>query len=334
MIHTKWSETETTHNGEREGILRCIGNTPLIRLQRLLPGIPQRIYAKLEMFNPGGSIKDRTAYNILLGAIESGQIGKDTCIVESTSGNMGIALARLCHYYGLQLILVTDPHLNRSAEKLLRVFNAQIVKVDQHDGHGGYLKMRLEKVKELLDRMPNAFWPDQYHNVASPEAHLKTYREILEQMQAAPDYLFIPTSTCGTLRGFAEAIVANKTATKIVAVDAVGSVIFGDQPGPRLIPGMGANRPSFFLKRDQVQDVVHVSDYESVKGCRDLLFRESILAGGSSGAVIRAIEKSLPQLPGNTSLVAILPDSGERYLETIYADEWVKEKFRELPDEN
>lgn len=330
MIETACLDDSPAQIREYDGILRCIGKTPLTRLKRLFPESPQKIYGKLELFNPGGSIKDRIAYNIVREAIEAGKITKDTCLIESTSGNMGIALARLCHYFGLKLILVTDPHLNKAAEKILRVFNAQIIKVEQHDGYGGYLNTRLAKVQELMQEIPNCFWPDQYHNFASPQAHIKTYQEILDELQEAPDYIFIPTSTCGTLRGFADAIATKGTSTKIIAVDAVGSVIFGDEPRLRLIPGMGANRPSFFLKKEQIFDVVHIADAESVIGCRDLLCRESILAGGSSGAVVKAIEKTIQSIPDHATIVALIPDSGERYLETIYSDEWVIEKFGEI----
>jgi N-(2-amino-2-carboxyethyl)-L-glutamate synthase len=308
-------------------LLDCIGNTPLVSLKRLFSSAPIQLYGKMEMFNPGGSIKDRTALNIISKAIESGEINSNTTIIESTSGNMGIGLARICHYYGLRLMLVTDPHINPLTEKILKTFQAEIVKVDREDGMGGYLKSRLEKVEELLSSESNSFCPDQYHNFNSPLAHVSTYREIFESLGKAPDYIFIATSTCGTLRGFAEAAAARNEFPKLIAVDAEGSVVFGREPSVRIIPGMGASRPSDFLIMDQVADVVHISDRDCIEGCRKLLNHESILAGGSSGAIVMALEKMLPTIPANSTVVALFPDSGERYMDTIFSDSWVEEKF-------
>lgn len=316
-----------SHKKTPSGILDCIGKTPLVLLKRLFSSTSIQLYGKMEMFNPGGSIKDRTALNIISKAIESGEINGYTTIIESTSGNMGIGLARICHYYGLRLILVTDPHINPLTEKILRTFQAEIVKVDREDGMGGYLQSRLEKVEELLSFESNSFCPDQYHNFNSPLAHVATYREISESLGKAPDYIFIATSTCGTLRGFAEAAAKRNEFPKLIAVDAEGSVVFGREPSVRIIPGMGASRPSDFLVMDQVADVVHISDRECIEGCRILLNQESILAGGSSGAIVMALEKMLPTIPANSTVVALFPDSGERYMDTIFSDTWVEEKF-------
>lgn len=309
------------------GIIDCVGNTPLVRLSRVFPGSKIQLYGKLEMFNPGGSIKDRTALNIISHAIDKKVVDSATTIIESTSGNMGIGLARTCHYLGIRLILVTDPHLNALTEKILKTFKAEIVTVDQHDGNGGYLNTRLARVKELLAEIPNSFWPDQYHNMDNPWAHEQTFLEVSDALCRAPDYFFVATSTCGTLRGIADAVEKYQTKTKIIAVDAKGSIIFGSSPSARLIPGMGASRRSSFLKTEQVHDIVHVSDKESVDGCHKLLHSESMLAGGSSGAIIKAIEKRLPQFAEDAVVVGLFPDNGERYLDTIYSDDWVAKHF-------
>lgn len=309
------------------GILGCIGGTPLVRLNRIFSGSNIHFYGKLEMFNPGGSIKDRTALNIIRHALVNGVINKDSTIIESTSGNMGIGLARICHFFGLRLILVTDPHINSLTVSILKAFNAKIITVNEHDGKGGYLNTRLSKVQQLLDEIPISFWPDQYHNMHNPSSHEQTFLEILETLGKAPDFIFVSTSTCGTLRGLGDAIAKHNAHTKIVAVDAVGSVIFGDKPNKRIIPGMGAGRPSSFLDIKQVENVVLIADSESVQGCLHLLETESILAGGSSGAVVKAVEKKLLEIPENSTVVAILADNGERYLETIYSKDWVGEHF-------
>ncbi len=314
----------TQIKNQKNDILSCIGNTPLVRFNNLFLGLDSTVYGKLEMLNPGGSIKDRTAYNIIRHAMNLGKINANSVIIESTSGNMGIGLARICHFYGLKLFLVTDPHINPLAEKILRTFHAEIVKVTTDDGTGGYLNSRLKKVEELLQAIPNSFWPDQYHNMDNPAAHEQTFKEIVEDLGTAPDYLFIPTSTCGTLRGFADAIQQMGAQTRIVAVDSEGSLIFKDKPSPRLIPGMGASRKSHFLLQDQVHDVVHVSDADCVTGCHQLLAQESILAGGSSGAVVKAIASYQQNFLSGQQVVAIIPDNGERYLDTIYSTEWLE----------
>lgn len=310
------------------GILSCIGNTPLVRLARLFHHTPTAIYGKLEMFNPGGSIKDRTAYNILKNALDAGRIHPGTTVIESTSGNMGIGLARVCHFLGLKLILVTDPHINEMTVSILKTFNAEVVTVHEHDGKGGYLSTRLEKVQQLLTEIPNSFWPDQYHNMDNPLAHDETYAEIVAALGRDPDYMFVSTSTCGTLRGLGDAIAKRNARTKLIAVDAQGSVIFGDEPQNRIIPGMGASRLSDFLIHQQVDSVVLISDRETVEGCHQLLKTESILAGGSSGAIVKAMEKTLPQMPKGATVVAIFADNGERYLKTIYSEAWIQEQFK------
>lgn len=310
-----------------DNILACIGNTPLVKMDKLFPDLPMTIFGKLEMLNPGGSIKDRSARHILDCAMAAGLVNKNSVIIESTSGNMGIGLARICHYHGLKLILVTDPHINPLAEKILNTFQAQIVKVDKHDGKGGYLNSRLEKVAELLRDTPNSFWPDQYHNADNPAAHRQTFLEIVQSLGAGPDYLFVPTSTCGTLRGFADAIAEQHAMTKLIAVDAEGSLIFQDKAKPRMIPGMGASRKSHFLDQAQIHDVVHVSDKECIAGCKHLLDTESILAGGSSGAVVMAIKKFSASMEDDATIVALIPDNGERYLDSVYSEEWIQKHF-------
>lgn len=312
-----------------KNILACIGNTPLVKLSRLFTTSSIHLYAKLEMFNPGGSIKDRTAYNILNRAFEQKLIDSHTVIIESTSGNMGIGLAQICHYFGLKLILVTDPYINPMAEDILRTYGANLIKVDVKDDLGSYLMTRLAKVQSLLTEIPNSYWPNQYSNIENPRSHEQTYLEIMEAMEGRePDYIFIATSTCGTIRGFADAIKKYNSSTRIVAVDAVGSVIFCDAPQKRTIPGMGASRKSEFISKEQVDRVIHINDKKCVEGCHLLLQSESILAGGSSGAVIKAIESCLNDFPKNAHIVAILADRGERYLQTVYNPTWISENIK------
>lgn len=307
------------------GIIQTVGDTPLVQFSRVFDAYPFDFYGKLESFNPGGSIKDRVAVHLIKEAIHDGKIGPHTTIIESTSGNMGIGLAQACHYYGLKLMLVTDPHINKPAAKLLETYGAKLITVQEQDGTGGYLKTRLRKVRELIRDIPNSFWPDQYRNHSVTAVHVQTWSEIVRSLGCPPDYIFVPTSTCGTLMGLANAISENGHTTRIIAVDARGSVVFGDKPAIRRIPGIGSSRKSDFLDVDRLSNVVHVSDHQAVSGCRLLLAKESVLAGGSSGAVIHAISRYAPHFNSSTRVVGILPDRGERYLDTVYSDEWVSQ---------
>lgn len=314
-----------------ENILSTIGNTPLIRLKRLLGDAPFRLFAKLEGFNPGGSVKDRAARCIVEDAFAEGKIGPGTTIIESSSGNMGIGLAQICRYLGLRFICVIDPKTTNQNINILRAYGADIDYVSNPDPvTGEFLQARISRVKALLDSIPDSFWPDQYSNLSNAKAHRQTMREIVTALDGKIDYLFCATSTCGTLRGCAEYVRENNLSIKIFAVDAVGSVIFGDKPAKRLIPGHGAAvRPNLF-QPSLAEECIHVTDLNCIAGCRLLVKRESILAGGSSGAVISAVESARKRIPYDATCAVILPDRGERYLDTIYSDSWVREHFGEV----
>jgi cysteine synthase A len=318
---------------KRNGILSAIGNTPLIRLERFFSDNRVQLFAKLEALNPGGSMKDRPAIMIIRHALETGAIGPDTVVIESSSGNMGIGLAQACSYFGLRFICVTDPKTTMQNRSLLKAYGAEVEVVGSGDrATCDYLEARLDHVRMLLRTLENSFWPDQYANQYNALAHHETMAEIVADLGHEPDYLFCAVSTCGTLRGCAEYSAAQQLKTKIFAVDAVGSVIFGGPKTKRLIPGHGAAiRPALF--RDGLaQDHVYVSDKDCVIGCRRLAKREAILSGGSSGAVLMAIAKVKDRMPANSSCVAILADRGERYLDTIYSDEWVEHQFGDCLD--
>lgn len=313
-----------------ENVLSAVGRTPLVALNRLYPQSTARVYGKLEALNPGGSIKDRTAATILQHALRTGKLTPGRTVIESSSGNMAIGLAQACRYMGLHFIAVVDPNANEQAVRILEAYGARIERVAEPDATGGYLNARIRRVEALLETIPGSYWPNQYTNPLNPQAHLETMHEILEALGTL-DYLFAATSTCGTIMGCAEYVRARGLPTQIVAVDAVGSVLFGTPPARRLIPGHGAGRPSRLLDPALVDHLLHISDAECVAGCRRLLDREAILAGGSSGALVAALGKMLPLLPPDASCALILCDRGERYLDTIYSDAWVEQHFGALP---
>lgn len=312
------------------GILSIVGNTPLVKLIKMFKDTNIQVFAKLESLNPGGSVKDRPALNIIRHGIEMGQIGPDTVVIESSSGNMGIGLAQACSFYGLRFICVVDAKTTIQNLRLLKVYGAEVDVVSQPDPvTGEYLQARIKRVEQLYEEMEDGFWPNQYANTHNAESHHRTMREIIEELPRL-DYLFCATSTCGTLRGCAEYIMERYLDTKIIAVDAIGSVIFGSKKAKRLIPGHGAALTPRLFDPSLADRCIHVSDLDCVVGCRRLVKEEAILAGGSSGAVLMALEQIKDELPANSICAVIFPDRGERYLDTIYSDKWVQEHFGDV----
>lgn len=315
----------------KEGVLSAIGHTPLVRLTRIVRDASLKVFAKLEAANPGGSIKDRTALSIIEHGLRTGALKKGSVVIESSSGNMGIGLAQVCSYYGLKFICVVDPKTTPQNIRLLEVYGAQVDLVAEPDpATGDFLQARLNRVRALLDSCPNSFWPDQYSNTYNAAAHHQTMDEIVTELGDNLDYLICATSTCGTLRGCAEYVRKYQLRTQIIAVDAVGSVIFGDQRAKRLIPGHGAGVVPGLFQANLAGRCVHVSDLDCVVGCRRLVARESILAGGSSGGVMTALERIKYEIPSGSTCVLVFPDRGERYLDTIYSDAWVREHFGDV----
>jgi 2,3-diaminopropionate biosynthesis protein SbnA len=314
-----------------ESIISVIGNTPLVALNKLFKGRPNRIFGKFEASNPGGSIKDRTALSIIQQGLRTGRLRANSLVIASSSGNMGIGLAQVCAYFDLRLICVVDPKVTTQNIRLLRAYGAEVDMVLEPDeASGEYLKPRLARVQALLRTNKDSFWPNQYSNLYAAKAHYATMREIVVALNKQVDYLFCAVSTCGTLRGCAEYIRSHKLKTTVIAIDAVGSIIFGGVQAKRLLPGHGASVIPKLYKPGLADEVMMMSDLECVIGCRRLVRNEGILAGGSAGAVLMALYRMKSEIPLDANCVLIFPDRGERYLDTIYSDEWVKEHFGDV----
>lgn len=318
-------------------IVSTIGGTPLVALDRLFNRARFQVYAKLERFNPGGSIKDRAARSMIEQALETGRLipGVST-VVESSSGNLGIALAQLCNFYRLNLVVVVDPRTTAQNLAVMRAYGARLELVEHRDpATGEFLPARIARVKQLLEQTPDSFWPNQYANEYNARAHHTTMREIAEALPRI-DYLFLTAGTCGTLRGCSDYINDNGLGITVVAVDGVGSAIFGP-PEPwekehrRTIPGHGAAVVPGLLRPGLADRVIKVTDADCILGCRQLLAQESILAGGSSGAVVSALLRASSWIERGSVCVAILPDGGDRYLDTIYSDQWVESYLNQAP---
>ena len=315
------------------GILGAIGGTPLVQLEKLFSTSHFSCFAKLEGLNPGGSSKDRPSVAIVERALQTGQINSDTLIVEGSSGNTGIGLAQVCAYHGLRFLCLVDPKVTQQNVDILKAYGAEVEMIEHPDPETGeLLPAKLKRINEILETVPNSFWVDQYASQENSGAHYRsTVKEILRDLDGRMlDYLFIATATCGTIRGCLDFLVDYGYPTKVIAVDALGSQIFSKRKHSRLIPGLGSGICPKLTPVDGLHKVVHVTGVDCVVGCRRLARSEAILAGGSSGGVISAVEQMSHEIPENATVVALLPDRGERYLETIFSDLWVRENFGDI----
>lgn len=308
-----------------ESIAECIGWTPVVRLKRLFPQTNLDVIAKLEFLNPGGSVKDRSARFIIEQGLRLGTITAHTHLIESSSGNFGIALAMIARVYGLAFTCVVDPKISSANMHILHQLGARVEMVHEPDDQQGYLKTRIRRVQELLARIPQSQWINQYANELNWQAHYYgTATELCQQLEEPPDCLVVAVSTTGTLMGMARRLRENYPRLRIIAVDAVGSVIFGAPAGPREIPGIGSSHVPELLRREEVDEVIAINDREAVQGCQQLVGCEGILAGGSSGAVIAAIQKLIPGISAPFyRILTLLPDRGDRYLDMVYDENWV-----------
>lgn len=306
-----------------------IGNTPLVELKIPSSGRSPRVFAKLEMFNPGGSIKDRPALHMIEGALRAGLITSNSHLIESSSGNLAIALAMIARQMGLKFTAVIDPNITRTNRCLIEAYGASVELVDERDEEGGYLHSRIRRVNAMLREIPGAVWLNQYANPDNPGAHYDGVgAEIVRDVSITPTHAFIGVSTCGTVMGISQRLREAWPGVKIVAVDVAGSVIFGSPAGPRRLPGIGASRVPEQLDTEMIDEVIFVTDFESVEGCHLLLDHAGLLAGGSSGSVVAAIRKMAPILPHDATIVTVFADRGERYLDSVYARNWLPEAER------
>jgi len=316
-----------------DGILGAIGGTPLVQLKKIFGATHFDCFAKLEGLNPAGSSKDRPSVAIIERALQTGEIDSDTLIIEASSGNTGIGLAMVCAYHGLRFHCLIDPKVTQQNVDILLAYGAEIEMIGHPDQETGeLLPAKLKRIEEILEKVENSFWVNQYASRENSGAHYRsTVKEILRDLDGRVlDYLFIATGTCGTLRGCLDYLVDHDYPTRIIAVDALGSQIFSNYKHNRLVPGLGSAICPKLTPTDNVHKVLHVNDIDCVVGCRRLARTEAILAGGSSGGVISAVDRMSNEIPENSTVVVLLPDRGERYLDTIYSDEWVRENLGDI----
>jgi cysteine synthase A len=296
-------------------ISELIGHTPLLRLNRVTMGCKGEVIAKLESFNPCGSVKDRIGYSMLEAADKAGFIKKDTIILEPTSGNTGIALAFICAAKGYPLVLTMPDTMSIERIHLLKMFGAEVILTPGNEGMTGAVKT----AEEMASKDSRYFIPQQFRNPANPEIHRKTTAlEIWEDTDGKVDVLVAGIGTGGTITGISDMIKKRKPEFKAIAVEPENSsVLSGGRPGPHKIQGIGAGFVPEVLRMDLVDEVIKVSDEDAGHLARRLAKEEGVLAGISSGAAAwAAIEVAKRQESEGKMIVVLLPDTGERYIST------------------
>lgn len=299
-----------------------------VDLVGLCPG--RRVLLKLEQFNPTGSIKFKAAREMLDELQHAGVLAAGTTVIESSSGNLGVALAFLCARRGYRFICVADPNALPGNLRQIEAYGGQVVMVTDRDAGGGFLSARLKRVRELLREHPGAVWTNQYANDANACAHMRHTAPAVLAHVPELDVLLVGAGTTGTLLGCMRYFKRAAPLVRVVAVDSVGSVTFGGTPSARRLPGIGTGvRPALAADVDELgRPPLHmVSEPEAIAMCRHLLNCYGLLVGASTGTVMCGLVREAQLHPPGACLVAISPDGGERYLDTVFNDQWVRQSY-------
>lgn len=313
--------------------LEAIGNTPLVKLNKILSDHPAHLFAKLEYLNPSGSVKDRMAWYMVEDAEKRGLLKPGGTIVENSSGNTGSALAMIAAIKGYNCIITMPDKMSDEKQNMMRAYGAEVVVTPTNvpaESPESYYSVARRLAKEI----PNAYYPDQYNNPKNIEAHYHTTGpEIWEQTEGQIDLLVCGIGTGGTLSGAGRYLKENKPEIKIVAVDPEGSVFYdyfktGELPEPHVyqVEGIGEDYLVKAVDFGIIDEIIQVNDRDSFLMARRLCQEEGLFAGGSSGSALWAARKVAGTLEEPSNIVVVLPDSGDRYLSKIYNDEWMRAK--------
>ncbi|XVQ08592.1 2,3-diaminopropionate biosynthesis protein SbnA [Spirillospora sp. CA-255316] len=292
------------------------------------------IYLKCEGFNFAGSVKLKAAAEMVAAARRDGLLSPGSTIVESSSGNLGIALSALAAAQGLRFLCVTDPRCNPASMRAMRALGAEVRVVSTQDANGGYLESRIRYVRDLCASDDRYVWLNQYANDANWKAHYHGTAPAIDRRFPGLEVLFVGAGTTGTLMGCARYFRERRRPVTIVAVDAVGSVTFGGIPERRMVPGLGTSTRPELVDESYIDDVVHVPETDTIRTVHRLSAR-GFLFGGSTGTVVSGAARWLEEkYPGEHPVtVAVAPDLGERYLDSIYEESWLRANFAPIVPE-
>jgi cysteine synthase A len=292
-------------------VLELIGNTPMVKLNRILESDMAEILAKIESYNPGGSVKDRICLSMIEDAEKKGELRPGSTIIEPTSGNTGIGLAMVAAVKGYKCILTMPETMSLERIYILKSFGAEVILTPGIDGMSGSIK----KAEELLRKTPNSFMPQQFKNKANPEIHRKTTaKEILEATEGRFHAFVAGVGTGGTITGVGEVLKKNNSKIKIIAVEPeTSAVLSGREAGPHKIQGIGAGFIPEVLNRDIIDEIIQVDDNDAFRTSRRLAKEEGLFVGISAGAAAWAALKIAKDLGEGKRVVVVLPDTGERY---------------------
>ena len=314
-------------------ILEVIGDTPLVRLQRIAKGLRPVILAKLEYLNPGGSVKDRMALYMIEKALHAGELKPGGTIIEATSGNTGVGLAMYAAVKGFRMIFTIPDKMSKEKINLLKAFGAEIIICPTDvpaESELSYYEVAKRKAREI----PNSYFVNQYSNLDNVEAHYKlTGPEIWKQTEGKIDYFVAGAGTGGTVSGVGRFLKEKKADIKIIAVDPIGSVYFDwfksrklVKPSLYNVEGIGEDKLCETMRFEYIDDIIQVSDRDAFLTARRLIREEGILAGGSSGAAVYAALQIAKGIDEDKTIVVILPDTARNYLSKFLDEDWMKEK--------
>lgn len=298
-----------------------------INIKDFLPN--RSVYLKMEGFGAGGSIKIKAALHMMNMLEKSGQLKKGGRLIESSSGNLGLALSMVCAAKGYSFTCVSDPNISPQVASMIRAYGAELIIITEKDENGGFLGARIKLIKEMLKKDSALVWVNQYENIHNVEVHYRTTAPSILAEFDKIDYLFIGSGTTGTLGGVSNYFKNFSPATKIIAVDSIGSVTFGGPPGKRYIPGLGTSTPPQIRDLSRFDQMLMIPESQTVKMCHKLA-HQGLFLGGSSATVLTGVFSYAEIIPEGSTVVAISPDMGDRYIDTIYNEDWVANIFPDI----